>query len=177
MARARKRTSRRRSFNLRKVRVASSLSVGALASLDLISADLTAAVSDPIRVVSVDCSYSIVDLAAFIDDGQEFGLAHSDYSDTEIEECIEAFASIDLGNKVAQEQANRLVRTVGFFQGGGASTDSSMSFNNGMPYKVKLNWRLSTGDSIRIWVRNGSDTVYTTGTGLLVVGNAWVKDE
>ncbi len=173
---ARRSTSRRRSFNLRKVRVASSLAVGALATLDVISADLTAAVTDPLRVVSVDCSYNIADLAAFIDDGQEFGLAHSDYTDAEIEECIEAFNSIDLGNKIAQEQANRLVRTVGFFQAGGVSTDSSLSFNNGRPMKTKLNWRLSIGDSIRIWIRNGSDTVYTTGSNLLVVGNAWVKD-
>ncbi len=145
-----------------------------MASADVITTAITAAVTATTRVVSADLAYQLTDLAAAIDDGQEFGLAHSDYSASEVEECLEAQSSMDVGDKIAQEQANRLVRSIGFF-GGSELADSSLNFNDGRPVKTKLNWLLSIGDTINLWVRNGSDTVYTTGTGLAILGNIWVK--
>ncbi len=174
MARNRK-PSRRRGFNLRRVRIASAVTVGALAAGDVVSGTIIASATDPVRIMSVNYVYAISDIGAGVDDGQEFGLAHSDYTDTEIEECLEAAASFDLGNKVAQEQANRLVRSIGIMTGS-PGNDFGMSFNDGKPMKTKLNWLISSGDNLRLWVRNGSANVYTTGARLIVQGDTWVKD-
>ncbi len=175
MAYYKRRRRSRRSFNLRRVRVASGVAIGALAALDVTNGPITSAGTDPYRIISVDLSYNIVDLGNQIDDGQEFGLAHSDYTAAEIEECLESAGSIDLGNKVAQEQANRLVRIVGMMPGLGA-TAGGLTFNEGRPQKTKLNWKMSTGDTLNIWIRNGSGVVWTTGAAIVVQGNMWVKD-
>ncbi len=126
--------------------------------------------------MSIDLTYNMTDLGDFIDDGQEFGVSHSDYQANEIEECLEASGALDLGNKLAQEQSNRLVRSIGVMTGSGASTGGSREFNDGKPLKTKLNWRMSTGDSLNIWVRNGSGTVWTTGAVLVVQRKMWIKD-
>ncbi len=149
--------------------------MGALAALDVTSGVLTNVATDPIRVMSADLTWSLTDLGATADDGQEFGLAHSDYTAAEIEECLEASGSIDRGNKIALEQANRLVRTIGVMTES-PGTGAGMGVNNGRPIKTKLNWLLNSGDSLVIWIRNGSQVVYTTGAIVTAQGNIWVKD-
>ncbi len=163
----------KRRFNLRKVRVAANVTIGALAAFGVVKGTIIPASTNPYRIVSSKLSYQIVDLGAGIDDGQEIGVAHGDYSATEIEECIEAAASIDIGDKVVQEAANRLVRTIGFANGP-AIADGSLTVNEGRPVKTKLNWKVGIGDTFDAWIRNGSDTVYTTGATLAVVGEVWV---
>ncbi len=166
----------RRSFNLREVRVATSLSIGALAAGDVIVGAITAAATDPIRIVSSKLTWAVTDIAAATDDGQEVGYCHSDYSSAEVEECLEQSGSIDLGSKIAQEQANRLVRTVGRMPGI-AALNASLTLEEGSPIKTKLNWRLSSGDTLNLWIRNSSNAVWTTGSGITVQGSLWVKDE
>ena len=161
--------------NLRRVRISTTLAIGALASADVITGALTAATTDPLRIISANLSYSITDIPALIDDGYEFGLCHSDYTDAEVEECIEAQQTIDLGNKVAQEQGNRLVRSVGRMTGT-LNIDGGSEFNDGKPMKTRLNWRMSSGDSLKIYIRNSSDTIWTTGAQIAVLGDLWVKD-
>ncbi len=171
---ARKGKRGRRSFPLRKVRVTSSTALGALAALDVVSGAITSAPTERIRVVSAHLSFSLADLTA-TDDGCEIGLAHGDYTAAEIEECLESQASIDAGDKIANEQANRLVRSIGTF----SDTDTaggSGDLNDGVPIKTKLNWVLQTGETLNIWARNGSGTVYTTGGKILCNGVLWVKD-
>lgn len=163
----------RRKFNLRKVRVASAVAIGALAAFDVVGGDLMGASTNGYRVTSIKAAWNISDLGAAIDDGQEFGIAHGDYSDTEIEEALEAAAAIDIGDQVEQEKANRKVRSLGFFTGAQVA-DGSLSYNEGRPVKTKLNWYIGIGDTIKMWVRNGSDTVYTTGATLDVIGEMWV---
>ncbi len=163
----------KRKYNLRKVRIAASITVGALAAFDVTVGLVTNVTVDPRRIVSAKLSYSLVDLGAEIDDGQEIGLAHSDYSAAQIEECLEAQSSFDLGNKQSQEKAGRLVRSLGFLSGR-AIADQSIALNGGRPVKTKLNWKLSTGDSLNLWIRNGSGTIYTTGAAIAVIGDIWV---
>ncbi len=173
---AKKPYRRRRKFSLRRVRIAHEGAIGALASLDVVVNNMHSVTTETLRVVSVDSSYAWSGKAA-IDDAAEFGLAHSDYSAAEIEECLEANGSIDLGNKTAQEQANRLVRSLGTITGPAVSGASGgASFNDGRKLKTRLNWLLSTGDTINLWVRNGSGAVYSTGSSLVASGNMWVKD-
>ncbi len=175
MAGRHRRKRARRSFNLRRVRVAGGAAAGALAALDVTASAITASATDPYRLVTVDLTYQVIDLGAATDDGYEFGLAHSDYSATEIEECLEALSSIDLGNKVVQEQVNRLVRTIGVIAPKGIVGGGGI-FNDGKPVKTKLNWRMSSGDILNLWVRNASQVVWTTGSVVTVLGNLWIKD-
>ncbi len=172
---AKKRAKRRR-FNLRKVRINSTTAVGALDTLDVTSGPITDAAADKLRFISLIASWSWSDLAASQDDALTFGVAHSDYSAAEIEECLEATGTIDLGNKVAQEQSNRLVREIGVFGNEAAATISGIPFNDGKPVRTKLNWLMSAGDTLQVWMRNASGTIYTTGSRLICSGNLWVKD-
>ncbi len=165
----------RRRFTLRKVRISNTTAIGALAALDVIEGSLTNVATEQLRVISLDLAWSIGDLGATQDDGQEFGVAHSDYTAAEIEECLEATGSLDPGDKLAEEKANRLVRSIGQMQGA-PGTGAGKSFKNGEKVKTRLNWLLSTGDSIVVWIRNGSGAVYTTGASLVSVGEMWVKD-
>ncbi len=100
------------------------------------------------------------------------GYAHSDYSVTEIKECIEAQASINVGNKVAQEQANRLVRIIGQFPG--ASTEETL--NDGRPIHTKLNWLIPIGMQLNIFAYNDSGATLTTGMLIDGTGVLWIKD-
>ena len=165
----------KRNFNLRKVRVTTVISVGALAAGDVTEVALTDVTTSSIRIMSVDFAYSLANLGAAIDDSQEFGLAHGDYTATEIEECLEANESINRNDKIADEKANRIVRTIGIMTGDGIA-GAGLSFNDGRPMKTKLNWAIDTGLALSFWIRNGSGSVYTTGAQIAVVGNMWVKD-
>ncbi len=167
----------RRSFNLRRVRINSGLAIGALASADVISGAVTNQAQDKLRFVSLHASFGITDLGAAVDDAFAFGVAHSDYDAAEIEECLEAGGSIDLGNKLAQEQANRLVREIGQINGSqGGPAVGGIPWNDGEPVKIKLNWLMSAGDALHLWVRNNSGVVYTTGATLSIAGTLWIKD-
>ncbi len=171
-----KASRRRRRFNLRRVRVNSSITIGALATKALVAAAASGVTTGTLRVVSTKCTFTWSGIGAQIDDSLEFGWAHSDYTAAEIEECLEASGSMDPGEKVQGEQANRLVRTVGVISAASIAAGGGTAFNDGKPITTKLNWLLSPADSLKLWARNGSGVVYTTGSTLSMVGDLWVKD-
>ncbi len=114
------------------------------------------------RILSVEVTWSLEDLTD-LDGPIEVGIAHSDYTDAEVEECLEAGGSWDEGDKVAQEQARRLVRRVGVL------TEEETALNEGRLVKTRLNWRVSTGDTLRWWARNRGDAL-TTGAVVIISG-------
>ncbi len=170
------RKPQRRKFNLRKVKVNSGIAVGALAAADVTAAAVTAAAADKLRFISVIASYTWTDVQQITDDACVFGFAHSDYSAAQIEECLEATGGIDLGDKLAQEKTNRLVREIGTFSSVTSALGSGVQFNDGKPVKTKLNWLMSAGDTLNMWARNASGVVYVTGSNLKIAGTLWVKD-
>ncbi len=165
----------RRKFNLRRVRIAHAGTVGALASADVVANAFVDAATDTYRLMSLDASFAWSNKAE-IDDGMEFGIAAGDYTAAEIEECLEANGSINSGDRIAREQANRLVRSIGTFGSSGALDNSGVVFADGRKVKTRLNWLVPIGKQPKIWIRNGSGTVYTTGSQILVNGDIWVKD-
>ncbi len=168
---------KRRRFNLRRVRLQAELAVGALAADDVVSGAITQAGVGTMRFMSIKANWSILDLGSSTDDNFQFGVAHSDYTAAEIEECLEAQGAIDVGDKVAQEQSNRLVRSIGVLtQSGLTAALGGIQFNDGRPVKTKLNWLMSIGDTLVVWVRNGSANVYTTNALITTIGDLWVKD-
>ncbi len=170
-----KKGRRSRKFNLRQVKVTNTSALGALNGGDVVSNAIIDASANRYRAISFNCSYSWA-TKAIIDDGATFGFAHSDYTDAEIEECLEASGAIDQGDKVAQEQANRLVRTVGTFAGVMNTANAGAPFNDGRPVKTRLNWLMGIGDTVKLWIRNSTGTIYTTGSVITINGDLWVKD-
>jgi hypothetical protein len=98
------------------------------------------------------------------------GVVHSDYSITELKECLESSVSINQGDKIAQEKANRLVRIVGTI-----STDRPM-LNDGEPIKTRLNWLITIGQQLELFAYNENAAVMITGARFNVAGDLWVKD-
>ncbi len=159
----------KRKFNLRRVRVSPRQALTTLASNIVVAGALTASADGAYRAKSVKATWGITELAA-TEGPITVGYAHSDYSVTEIKEALEASAAINQGNKVAQEQANRLVRVVGVLNGG----DDQL--NDGKPISTKLNWLIAIGQNINIFAYNDGSDALTTGANVTCMGDMWIQD-
>lgn len=162
--------SKKRRYSLRRVRISPELLLSTLATDNVLSVAVTAVAVNAYRAMSIKAAYSLALLA----DGEgpiTVVIAHSDYDNTEIGECLASQASIDRGNKIANEQANRLVRVIGSFTETGES-----SLNDGKPIKTRLNWYIGTGDSLQLFYKNEGNGTLTTGAFGSMVGEMWVKD-
>lgn len=131
------------------------LGVGTLAASTLFSAIFDEVVNERTFVSSVVASWSLTNMTPTEGTGPLVcGLAHSDYTDTEIEEYIENTGSWNEGDKIQQrEVGRRLVRRVGQFPIP-VSAAGGVVLNDGKPIKTKLNWILLQGQSLRYWVYN-----------------------
>ncbi len=161
----------------RKVKIASSVGAGALTPGDVISGGIIGTSTEAYRLLSVNLAYSWSEIASLIDDTLQFGLAHGDYTAAEIEECLEAGGALAMGDKITQERANRLVREIGVIEGEIGSAGEGDVFNDGRKLKTRLNWLMSTGQVLQMWIRNGSGIIWTTGSNLVVIGEMWILDK
>jgi len=166
---AAKKPTRRRRYSLRRVRVSPQETLQSLITKIVLVQPFAGAAPSAYRVMSVIGTWSITNFAD-VDGPITVGIAHSDYTITEIKESIEAVAGIDPGDKIAQEQAARLVRIVGSFVSGGND-----NLNNGQPIKTRLNWLITTGDQLNMFCYNDGITM-TTGSVVNFMGDMYVKD-
>ncbi len=166
-----KKARKRRRFNLRPVRITTEKVLGTLASDTALVQTLTGTSANAYRCVSVAVVWSIRELT----EGEgplTVGYAHSDYSVAEIKECLESQTAIDQGDKVAQERANRLVRSIGQL-----GPEGNETLNDGLPVKTKLNWKIGIGDSVNAFIFNEDDAAnLTTGANVNLSGTMWVRD-
>ncbi len=139
------------------------LSLGTLAATTLVGVDFDESVNERTLVSSLVATYALSDVVAAANRGPILvGVAHSDYTDAEIEEVMELSDSWDEGNKTQQERAKRLVRKIGTFPDTLEAEDTHV-LNDGEPIKTKLNWILNQGQTLRLWA-------YNTGTAALAAG-------
>ncbi len=117
------------------------------------------------RVSSVDILWTLRGLTAG-EGPLVFGVAHSDYTAAEIVEALAA-TIVDGSDKIAAEQANRLVRKIGVFSG----FDTNETFNDGKSMKTRLNWEIQDGVSLNIWVLNNTGAILTTGAAIQANGH------
>ncbi len=162
----------RRRYSLRRVRVTPELPLLTLGSDTAIVTGVTGAGTTDYRVISIKVVWALKSFTA----GQgpiTVGYCHSDYTVTEIKECLESAASIAQGLKIEQERANRLVRVVGTL-GGEANT----RLNDGRPIKTRLNWLMAEGggNALNIFAFNEATGALTTGSVLTIVGDMYVQD-
>ncbi len=137
------------------------LLLGTLASKALVSDTFDESVIERTLVSSVVAAWVLDGMVA----GQGpilFGVAHSDYSDAEIEAVLETTGSWNAGDKVAQEIGKRLVRVIGEFVGQQGTGTDDIRFNDGKPVKTKLNWMLETGQTLKMWAYNVSAAALST---------------
>lgn len=99
------------------------------------------------------------------------GLAHSDYSDAEIEEWLEANGSWDISDKIAQEHARRKCRILGTFSGVGVTE----TLNDGKPFRKKIGFTVESEHTLKLWAYNESGTQLTTGTIIELKGPLYCK--
>jgi len=156
------------------------LQIGAtLAANTLIGSNIAQVTIDTCRISSIKCSYSLNNFTPTANAGPIIvGVAHSDYSDTEVEQWLETAGSWDRGNTSAREQRSRMVRQIGRFtiDGQGDSTNAYV-LNGGRPIKTRLNWLLTEGQTVKFWAFNaGSVAVATTNPNFEVQGSAnlWI---
>ncbi len=136
-----------------KGNVDESLGLGTLASNVLVSDTWDQVVVEKSLISSIVCTWAIDQLTG-PQGPLAVGVAHSDYSDAEIEEVIENLNSWDRGDKIARERANRQVRLIGVFGNSDGGIVEDHTLNDGRPIKTKLNWVLTTGDTLKMWVYN-----------------------
>ncbi len=161
---------RRRRFNLRRVRCTPELNLGTLASDTALTTPMSGGTATaPMRVVSVKATVNANGITA-ANGPFTVGYAHGDYSVTEIKECLEAAAALDIGNKISIEHANRLVRIIGTID----AEDSRL--NDGKPITTRLNWFFPSDKKLNFFAFNESTSAADTGASIKVAGDMWVKD-
>jgi len=165
----RKRAGKRRvQQRIRKIPISNTIPLGVLATKDaLVQATLNAGDTEFV-VMSLEGTW-FWDSAAAGDGPISVGFAAPGYTAAQVEEAIEAAGAIDIGNPVAQEQANRLVRTVG------TCSDVRPSLQDGRIIKTKLNWRIAIGDQLQVFVYNQEGGPLVTGSAVLFQGHAWIR--
>lgn len=149
---------------------------GALSTLagdTAISFVVTGTVTEKAWLSSVKLNWAMDDFTPGTDDGPILvGVAHSDYSTSEIEAWIENSGGWSEGDLVAQEIAKRKIRQVGVFENPSAAVDVAV-LNDGKPITTKCGWMLETGDTVRYWAYNtGTSALATTDPNLKINGHA-----
>ena len=139
----------RKGRNIRYLQTTLSITVGALAAGDVVKADQGNTVDDRVYALWAKGVWSLQGNTAG-DGPLMVGFAHSDYSDAEIEEALEAGGSWSQGDKVAQEQARRKVRRAGSFDGVAAQE----KLGDGTEMFRKLGFYIEDAKTIAGWARN-----------------------
>ncbi len=138
------------------------LSLTTLGAATAVGEDFDQVVNERTLVTSIVASYSMLNMTAAAADGPILvGVAHSDYTDTEIQEFLTATTGWDEGNKVAQEQMSRKIRRIGTFQNPPDITTPAV-LNDGRQIKTKLNWILLQGQTLQLWAFNQGSSAFDT---------------
>ncbi len=137
------------------------LQLGTLASKTLVAQAFDETVIERTLISSIVATWTLDGMVA----GQGpilFGVAHSDYTAAQIEAVIENTGSWNEGSKVDQEVSKRLIRVIGTMVGTEGSGTVDTKWNNGNPVKTKLNWILTTGQTLDMWAYNLSGVALST---------------
>ncbi len=166
-----RKTPRRRRY-LKGV-IENRFTLGTLAPTTLLGDDISDSVVERAWLSSVKATWSMDQFTEGAGDGPILvGIAHSDYTDAEIEAWVEQTSSWEEADLVAQEVAKRKIRRVGTFGQTGPAL-SGMVLNGGKPITTKCGWMLASGQSIRIWAYNsGSSALATTSPAVVTSGHA-----
>ncbi len=137
-----------------------SIDLGTLAPATGIKTSNTDTVNENTWVTSVECTYQANNITQAAGLGPlRVLICHSDYSLVEVEEWIESSNSWNTGDLISQEIMKRKIRNVGIL-GPGLGTD--WNINDNMPVKTKLNWQLTTGQTVAFVLYNTGTAAFAT---------------
>ncbi len=146
---------------MKRVRVNSGTNIPSIIANDVEKGAMIAVGDSAYRLLSITLMWSLLDIADIDDGGLVVGVAHSDYTAAEIEECLEATGAISRGDKLNNERASRLVRVIGQF-GNSDTVLGDLVLNDGRPITTKLNWPIEIGKQVNYWWLNASGTTFNT---------------
>ncbi len=140
-----------------------SIAGGTLAAKTLLSADFDEAVNERTLVSSIVARYVLSNFTIGAGIGPILvGIAHSDYTDTELESWIESTGTWDEGNLQQQEVASRKIRRIGVFSPNTAVVGDVTVLKDGVAIKTKLNWILLQGQTLNLWIYNLGTAAFAT---------------
>ncbi len=145
-----------------------------LATEDVVGANVSDTVVEKAWISSVRATHTLSGAVASALDGPILvGVAHSDYTDAEIEAWIENSESWNARDLVAQEAAKRKIRRIGVFNIVFDDTGlGSATLNDGKPITTKCNWMLQSADTVKFWAYNMGAAIIITGYLYDVQGHA-----
>ncbi len=153
----------------KRVELSAVISVGALAAADVIGSTTTSdTASDNYFATSAVVSMVWEVPTDSLEGPLLVGLAHGDYSDSEIEEYLENAAGFSRDDLVGTEIARRKIRKAGIIVARGANEDSQL--NDGKAMRIKLGFLINEGKSLKFWAYNVGSATLTTGTQLELQG-------
>ncbi len=160
-----KRRSRKRSNkNFVAIPFTQTLSLGTLADNTVAINTLLSNLVEDLFVISVDAYWSLRGMTA--NEGPlEVGLAHGDYTVTEIKECIESDNS-DPDDLIDVERSRRKVRRSGMFQ----VIAPTEVLAQGEKIRTRMKFTIGDGKSLISWISNRTGSALTTGGSLVVSG-------
>ncbi len=150
------------------------MALGTFGAATVISATVIDTVIEKAWCSSVKCSYALSGYTAAVGDGPlVVGVAHGDYTSTEIEEWVQSIDSWEETDQIGQEIGRRKIRRIGQFEIPPTTTpEDSVSLNDGKMITTKCKYVLSTGQTVRFWVFNTGTSALTTGAIVSVQGHA-----
>ncbi len=153
---ARKRRAARRKFR-RYIRGVVNVedTLGTLGSKALNLEIFPDSVTERCWLSSIDAAWTLSNFTKVADAGPLLiGVAHSDYSNTEIEAFLESVGTWDQGDLVqSREIGKRFIRQIGIFETPNAVTDS-VRLNDGKKIHTKCGWYLNTGQTLNLFTYN-----------------------
>ncbi len=152
--------------------------LGALGAGTVVIQNLFDNTGQEMYIISSDLTWSIVN-------GEEdsgpinVGLAHGDYTLTEIDEWFVSNAGI-AGDEIALEQSRRKVRQVGDIivheTGTGGTGTGWGQLEGGMKIRTRMGWFIAPDVDLALWARNSGDAALATTTAdLTVSGNVYLR--
>ncbi len=168
---AKKRHQRRRrkwDSAMRKIPINAALDLGALTTKNLVVGAMMNASDTTYRLIGLKGRWSVEDLLT-TEGPVIVGVADGDYTASEVEEQLEAVTSINMDDRIAQEQANRLVRSVATL-----SFEENIAKGQDAPM-VRLNWLTAVGSQPALFGYNAGNSILTTGARVHFNGHAIIR--
>ncbi len=147
------RRSRRDFSNYIKGTIDHTLSLGTLGPNALVGTDIADVLEEAAYLSSIRATWALDSFTLAEDAGPILvGVAHSDYTDAEIEAWVEQTTGWARGDKISREIAGRFCRRVGVLSP--VTSISAVTLNDGKPITTKCGWNLTTGQTLRVWAYN-----------------------
>ncbi len=139
-----------------------SLALTTLGANTLVSQDVADTVEAVTWVSSIKVTASLSNVTPVVNAGPVlFGVAHSDYTDAEIEAWIEQATNWNLSDLTSQEVGKRKIRQIGIISAADAVGETS-NFNQGRSTRTKVGWELGIGTTLNVWAYNTGIAAFST---------------